>query len=85
MTTSYRYDSVGNLVEQVMHGKSEVAFSYAYDRNGYITGEIRRENGTTVASSYAYDAAGQLTEFLQTTGYGEHYAYDKAGNMTERS
>ena len=28
------------------------------------------------ASSYAYDAAGQLTEFLQTTGYGERYAYD---------
>ena len=84
LTTSYRYDSVGNLVEQVTHGESEIAFSYAYDRNGYITGEIRRENGTTVASSYAYDAAGQLTEFLQTTGYGEHYAYDKAGNMTEK-
>ncbi len=84
LTTSYRYDGVGNLVEQVTHGESEIAFSYAYDRNGYITGEIRRENGTTVASSYAYDAAGQLTEFLQTTGYGEHYAYDKAGNMTEK-
>ena len=84
LTTSYRYDSVGNLVEQVTHGESEIAFSYAYDRNGYLTGEIRRENGTTVASSYAYDAAGQLTEFLQTTGYGERYAYDKAGNMTEK-
>ena len=84
LTTSYRYDSVGNLVEQVTHGESEIAFSYAYDRNGYLTGEIRRENGTTVASSYAYDAAGQLTKFLQTTGYGERYAYDKAGNMTEK-
>ena len=84
LTTSYRYDGVGNLVEQVTHGESEIAFSYAYDRNGYITGEIRRENGTTVAGSYAYDAAGQLTEFLQTTGYGERYAYDKAGNMTEK-
>ena len=71
-------------MEQVTHGESEIAFSYAYDRNGYITGEIRRENGTTVAGSYAYDAAGQLTEFLQTTGYGERYAYDKAGNMTEK-
>ena len=84
LTTSYRYDSVGNLVEQVTHGESEIAFSYAYDRNGYITGEIRRENGTTVASSYAYDAVGQLTKFLQTTGYGERYTYDKAGNMTEK-
>ena len=84
LTTSYRYDSVGNMVEQVTHGESEIAFNYAYDRNGYITGEIRRENGTTVASIYAYDAAGQLTEFLQTTGYGERYAYDKAGNMTEK-
>ena len=37
LTTSYRYDSVGNLVEQVTHGESEIAFSYAYDaydRNG---------------------------------------------------
>ena len=34
--------------------------------------------------TYAYDAAGQLTEFLQTTGYGERYAYDGAGNMTEK-
>lgn len=53
MTTSYRYDSVGNLVEQVTHGESKIAFSYAYDRNGYITVEIRRENGTTVASSHS--------------------------------
>lgn len=34
LTTSYRYDSVGNLVEQVTHGESEIAFSYVYDRNG---------------------------------------------------
>ena len=34
--------------------------------------------------TYAYDAAGQLTEFLQTTGYGERYAYDRVGNMTEK-
>ena len=82
MTTSYRYDSVGNLLEQVTSGASEIAFSYSYNKNGYITGEVRKENGTTTTSTYAYDALGQLTSFLQSTGYGESYAYDKAGNMT---
>ena len=83
LTTSYRYDSVGNLLEQVTSGASEIAFAYSYNKNGYITGEVRKENGTTT-STYAYDALGQLTSFLQSTGYGEQYAYDKAGNMTEK-
>ena len=83
LTTSYRYDSVGNLLTQATSGASEIAFSYSYNKNGYITGEVRKENGTTT-STYAYDALGQLTSFLQSTGYGEQYAYDKAGNMTEK-
>ena len=84
LITSYRYDSVGNLLEQATSGASEIAFSYAYTKNGYITGEVRKENGTTTTSTYAYDALGQLTSFLQSTGYGEQYTYDKAGNMTEK-
>ena len=84
MTTAYSYDSVGNLLTQATSGASEIAFSYSYNKNGYITGEVRKENGTTTTSTYAYDALGQLTSFLQSTGYGEQYAYDKAGNMTEK-
>ena len=84
LTTLYRYDSVGNLLEQTTSGASEIAFSYAYNKNGYITGEVRSENGTTTTNTYVYDALGHLTSFLQTTGYGERYAYDKAGNMTEK-
>ena len=84
LTTSYRYDSVGNLLEQVTSGASEIAFAYSYNKNGYITGEVRKENGTTTTSTYAYDALGQLTSFLQSTGYGEQYTYDKAGNMAEK-
>lgn len=83
LTTVYGYDSVGNLLTQATSGASEIAFSYSYNKNGYITGEVRKENGTTT-STYAYDALGQLTSFLQSTGYGEQYAYDKAGNMTEK-
>ena len=82
LTTSYRYDSVGNLLEQATSGASEIAFSYAYNKNGYITGEMRKENGITTTSTYAYDALGQLTSFLQSTGYGERYAYDKANQLT---
>ena len=84
MTTVYGYDSVGNLLTQATSGASEIAFSYSYNKNGYITGEVRTEGGKTTESTYAYDALGQLTSFLQTTGYGESYAYDKAGNMTEK-
>ena len=84
LTTAYSYDSVGNLLTQATSGASEIAFSYAYNKNGYITGEVRKENGTTTTSTYAYDALGQLTSFLQSTGYGEQYTYDKAGNMTEK-
>ena len=85
LTTSYRYDSVGNLLEQVTSGASEIAFSYSYNKNGYITGEKRTENGTETENSYAYNALGELTSFLQSTGYGESYAYDKAGNMLEKA
>ena len=85
MTTRYAYDSVGNLTEQATSGTSDIAFRYSYDRNGYITGEKRTENGTETENSYAYNALGELTSFLQSTGYGESYAYDKAGNMLEKA
>ena len=85
MTTRYAYDSVGNLTEQATSGASDIAFRYSYDRNGYITGEKRTENGTETENSYAYSALGELTSFLQSTGYGESYAYDKAGNMLEKA
>ena len=84
MTTAYSYDSVGNLLTQATSGTSDIAFGYSYNKNGYITGEVRTENGQTTENTYAYDALGQLTSFLQSTGYGEQYAYDKAGNMTEK-
>ena len=85
MTTRYAYDSVGNLTEQATSGTSDIAFRYSYNRNGYITGEKRTENGTETENSYAYNALGELTSFLQSTGYGESYAYDKAGNMLEKA
>ena len=85
MTTAYSYDSVGNLLTQATSGTSDIAFGYSYNKNGYITGEKRTENGTETENSYAYNALGELTSFLQSTGYGESYAYDKAGNMLEKA
>ena len=61
MTTAYSYDSVGNLLTQATSGGSEIAFSYSYNKNGDITGEVRKENGETTTSAYAYDTVGQLT------------------------
>lgn len=84
LTTAYSYDSVGNLLTQATSGASEIAFSYSYNKNGYITDEERKENRTTTTSAYAYDALGQLPSFLQSIGYGEQYTYDMAGNMTAK-
>ena len=56
LTTAYSYDSVGNLLTQASSGASDIAFSYSYNKNGYITGEVRTEGGKTTESTYAYDA-----------------------------
>ena len=84
LTTAYEYDMVGNLIRQETSGISSISFSYSHNKNGYITGEIREENGETTESQYGYDALGQLVSFRQSTGYGEQYTYDAAGNMTRK-
>ena len=84
LTTIYEYDIVGNLIWQETSGISSIAFSYSHSKNGYITKEIREENGETTESHYGYDALGQLVSFRQSTGYGEKYTYDAAGNMTRK-
>lgn len=84
LTTIYEYDIVGNLIRQETSGISSIAFSYSHNKNGYITKEIREENGETTESHYGYDALGQLVSFRQSTGYGEKYTYDAAGNMTRK-
>lgn len=55
LTTEYSYDSVGNLLEQATSGASSIAFSYSYNKNGYITGEKRTEDGKTTESAYTYE------------------------------
>lgn len=85
LTTAYEYDSVGNMIRQETSGISNIAFSYEYNKNGYITKENREENGKTTVSKYAYDSMGQLTSFMQSTGYGEKYTYDAVGNMIEKT
>ena len=84
LTTIYEYDIVSNLIRQETSGFSSIAFSYSHNKNGYITGEVREENGETTESQYGYDALGQLVSFRQSTGYGEQYTYDAAGNMTKK-
>ena len=51
LTTAYSYDSVGNLLTQATSGASDIAFSYSYNKNGYITGEVRTENSQTTEST----------------------------------
>ena len=55
LTTTYSYDNVGNLLEQATGGVSSIALSYSYNKNGYITGEKRTEDGKTTESAYTYE------------------------------
>ena len=81
LTTRYAYDSVGNLTEQATSGASDIAFRYSYNRNGYITGEKRTENGTTTENSYLGIQAG-LTSVQAYNAAGSAIRMEGATNAT---
>ena len=69
----FTYDSVGNLLEQATSGASEIAFSYAYNKNGYITGEVRKENGTSALRAFI--------NYCFENGVNEIYTQTWSGNV----
>ncbi len=74
MTTSYRYDSVGNLLTQATSGASKIAFSYAYNApdqlteyvgyDGYQQAFVYAANGMRLSKNEAGDANRSTLEEL---------------------
>ncbi|MEG0914545.1 MAG: RHS repeat-associated core domain-containing protein, partial [Christensenellaceae bacterium] len=83
IVTTYRYDDVGNVVEQSTN--TQLDFVYEYNKNNKITSEKRTEKGKTYTSEYAYDKLGQLTAFTQNDKTAEEYRYDAVGNMLQKT
>jgi RHS repeat-associated protein len=72
-TSSYAYDSAGQLVTENRTGSSPFTSSYSYDLAGNRLTKVL--NGVT--ESYTYDNANKLL-----TAGSKVYAYDNAGNTT---
>ena len=58
LTTSYRYDSVGNLLTQATSGASEIAFSYSYNKGNQLTAMANGKDKIT----YSYDKNGSMVQ-----------------------
>ncbi|MCO4697780.1 hypothetical protein LRR80_03848 [Streptomyces sp. RO-S4] len=97
-TTELRYDTMGNLVEQV---SPDVRVDSSYDAmgrllaetvNGHVTTfrydalgrRVERRTPSGVVSTWSYDAAGR-PEGLEATGHRMDFRFDAGGRETART
>ena len=59
LTTSYRYDSVGNLLTQATSGASEIAFSYSYNN------QRKNLGGNATNIRFNLETAGNLIDGVE--------------------
>ena len=84
LTTSYRYASVGTLLEQATGGASEIAFSYAYNKAGSMTEKVLTgTDGIETTLKMSYNKANQLTGMANAKDKIT-YKYDKNGSMVQK-
>ena len=76
---SYRYDSIGRLVQAVCDGHS---YEYQYDERGRL--KEKRSSGKRLIS-YEYDHAGRMTSMTDPAGVATRYEYDPLGRMSRMS
>lgn len=100
-TTSYRYDSVGRVIEQVDPRGNSVYFSYdMMNRLLSQTDSLGNEQiytydgvGNRISSTdklgattyYEYDSKNQLVKVIDPMGYGITYQYDPRGNLVRET
>jgi RHS repeat-associated protein len=79
-TTSYSYDTLGNLVKQT--DPLGHTTSYTYDANSNKTSLTDASGRTT---SYSYDADNELTKLTRPDSTVMTYTYDGNGNQTSQT
>jgi YD repeat-containing protein len=77
VTTSYTYDTDGNLTA-VTDPNGNIT-SYVYDDFGQLTSQESKVTGTT---AYAYDSAGNLTGMTDARGVTTTRVYDALNRVT---
>jgi len=78
-TTSYRYNSSGQLIE-VKDALNQVS-DYEYDQLGYLT-KVTNANGKTELS-LAYDTWGRVASKTDSEGHTLSYSYDNFDRITQ--
>jgi len=83
-TTTYGYDSVGNL--QSVTYPNGVVLTYGYDTRNRLTNLGVTKGATTVASyAYTLDAAGHRTGVTELSGRTVNYGYDSIYRLTSET
>ncbi|MDU3398356.1 MAG: RHS repeat-associated core domain-containing protein, partial [Clostridiales bacterium] len=72
---TYRYDSIGRLMQAVSDGHS---YEYQYDEKGRL--KEKRSSGKRLVS-YEYDPAGRIRSMTDPAGVTTRYEYDLLGRM----
>ena len=75
--TTFRYDSMGRLVQAVGNGHS---YEYEYNEQGYL--KEKRSSGKRLIS-YEYDNAGNIICMTDPTGVKTCYSYDLLGRTSQ--
>ena len=84
ITTSYSYDTAGNLILKVRHLGSQNIIT-AYDRDP-TTGLVRAQSDpNNNITRFAYDAAGNRTSITTPLGEITTMSYDGSGRMASRT
>jgi len=86
ITTTYAYDSEGNLTNKVEAEGASCAREthYTYDANGnMLSSEIMNPSGTNHEIRFTYDASGRVLTQTDAMGNVTTNSYDKYGNMVQ--
>jgi YD repeat-containing protein len=82
-TTSYTYDTLGNLTQVLGPGPNVPARTWNYHATtGRLTSEVQPESGTTI---YTYDALGNVKTVTDQAQRITRFTYDNDERLTQRA
>jgi RHS repeat-associated protein len=81
-TTNYRYDSVGNVSEQLVQltPTTQAITTYSYNSLGEVVTMFDAVSNTT---QYSYDSHGNLLTVTTPLGHVTQFAYNSLGELTQ--